>query len=130
MYKRQVSASELTDLDQIGNRVNSVIQNKIYGKHDIQGAVNDLADFYKGNEKDTLLMKMDLDNSLALNRGGTNPQFTAKLFRDEACLLLAIAQLKASGPDALGAQDVLYGTAAGRQTPYNNGCLLYTSRCV
>ncbi len=117
----KVSASELTDLDQIGNRVNSVIQNKIYGKHDIQGAVNDLADFYKGNEKDTLLMKMDLDNSLALNRGSTNTQFTAKLFRDEACILLAIAQLKASGPDALGAQDVLYGTAAGRQTPYNNG---------
>jgi hypothetical protein len=97
------------------------LQNRIYGKHDIPGAVNDLADFYKGDEKDMLLMKMDLDNSLALNRGSNNKQFTAKLFRDQACILLAIAQLKASGPDAMGAQDVLYGTAAGRQTPYNNG---------
>jgi hypothetical protein len=118
---KQVSQSELSDLNQIGDRINSTLQNKIYGKHDIQGAVNDLADFYKGNEKDTLLMKMDLDNSLALNRGSKNTQFTAKLFRDEACIYLAIAQMKANGPDALGAQDVLYGTASGRQTPYNNG---------
>jgi hypothetical protein len=118
---KQVSQQELKDLDQIGQRINSTLQNRIYGKHDIPGAVNDLADFYKGNEKDMLLMKMDLDNSLALNRGSSNKQFTAKLFRDQACILLAISQLKASGPDAMGAQDVLYGTAAGRQTPYNNG---------
>lgn len=118
---KKVSDQELKDLDDINKRINSTLQNRIYGKHDIQGAVNDLADFYKGNEKDTLLMKMDLDNSLALNRGSKNTQFTAKLFRDQACILLAIAQLKASGPDAMGAQDVLYGTAAGRQTPYNNG---------
>lgn len=118
---KKVSEQELKDLDEIGKRINSTLQNRIYGKHDIQGAVNDLADFYKGNEKDMLLMKMDLDNSLALNRGSRNTQFTAKLFRDQACILLAIAQLKASGPDAMGAQDVLYGTAAGRQTAYNNG---------
>jgi len=118
---KKVSDQELKDLDEIGKRINSTLQNRIYGKHDIPGAVNDLADFYKGNEKDMLLMKMDLDNSLALNRGSRNTQFTAKLFRDQACILLAIAQLKASGPDAMGAQDVLYGTAAGRQTAYNNG---------
>ncbi|HEY9733418.1 MAG TPA: hypothetical protein V6C89_15975 [Drouetiella sp.] len=118
---KQVSQQELKDLDEIGKRINSTLQNRIYGKHDIQGAVNDLSDFYKGDEKDMLLMKMDLDNSLALNRGSSNKQFTAKLFRDQAVLLLAMAQLKASGPDAMGAQDVLYGTPEGRQTPYNNG---------
>ncbi|MBS1954468.1 MAG: hypothetical protein JST89_09780 [Cyanobacteria bacterium SZAS-4] len=118
---KKVSEQELKDLDQIGARINNTMQNRIYGKHDIQGAVNDLADFYKGDEKDMLLMKMDIDNSLALNRGSKNTQFTAKLFRDQACILLAAAQLKASGPDAMGASDVLYGTAAGRQTPYNNG---------
>ncbi len=118
---KKVAQDELKDLDEVGKRVNSVIDQKIYGKHDIAGAVDDLANFYKGNEKDTLLMKQDIDNSLALNRTGSNPKFTAKLFRDQACLLLAIAQLKAGGPDAEGAQAVLYGTAAGRQTPYNDG---------
>lgn len=118
---KKVSEQELKDLDQIGARINNTMQNRIYGKHDIPGAVNDLADFYKGDEKDMLLMKMDIDNSLALNRGSANKQFTAKLFRDQACILLAAAQLKAGGPDAMGASDVLYGTAAGRQTPYNNG---------
>jgi len=68
-----------------------------------------------------VLLKMDLDNSLALNRGSKNTQFTAKLFRDQACILLAIAQLKASGPDAMGAQDTIYGTTDGRKTQYNNG---------
>ncbi len=118
---KKVSEQELKDLDDIGKRINNTMQTRIYGKHDIAGAVNDLSDFYKGDEKDMLLMKMDIDNSLALNRGSKNTQFTAKLFRDQACILLAAAQLKASGPDAMGAQDVLYGTAAGRQTPYNNG---------
>lgn len=118
---KKVSEQELKDLDEIGKRINSTMQNRIYGKHDIPGAVNDLADFYRGSEKDMLLMKMDIDNSLALNRGSKNTQFTAKLFRDQACILLAAAQLKAGGPDAMGATDVLYGTAAGRQTPYNNG---------
>lgn len=118
---KKVGEDELKQLDEVGKRVNNAIDQRIYGKHDIAGAVNDLAEFYRGNEKDTLLIKQDLDNSLALNRGSADTKFVAKIFRDQACLLLAVAQLKASGPDAAGAQDVLYGTAAGRQTPYNNG---------
>jgi len=118
---KKVSEQELRDLDEIGKRVNSALQNRVYGKHDIEGAVNELADAYKGNQQEMVLLKMDLDNSLALNRGSKNTQFTAKLFRDQACILLAIAQLKASGPDAMGAQDTIYGTTDGRKTQYNNG---------
>ncbi|RTL37631.1 MAG: hypothetical protein EKK48_23380 [Candidatus Melainabacteria bacterium] len=118
---KKVSEQELRDLDEIGKRVNSALQNRVYGKHDIEGAVNELADAYKGNQQEMVLLKMDLDNSLALNRGSKNTQFTAKLFRDQACILLAIAQLKASGPDAMGAQDTIYGTSDGRKTQYNNG---------
>ncbi|HEY9676742.1 MAG TPA: hypothetical protein V6C76_01985 [Drouetiella sp.] len=118
---KQVSQDELKALDDVGKRVNDTLQNRIYGKHDIQGAVDDLTEFNRGNQKDMLLMKMDIDNQLALNRGSKNTQFLAKLFRDEALIYLASANLKASGPDAMGAQDILYGTAAGRQQTYNNG---------
>ncbi len=127
----KVSQSDLTGLDEVGKRIDSTIQNKIYGKHDIKTVVSGLADFYNGNQHDWLLMKFDLDNSLALNRGSDNKyskQFVAKLFRDMACMQLGMAEgvttTKHFGSgDPTGALQALYGADGpeGRQARYNNG---------
>lgn len=115
----KVSQSELAGLDEVGKRINSTLQDKIYGKHDIPGVVNEITSFFKGNQEDTLLMKFDIDNSLALNRGNKNTQFVAKLFRDMACLELGMANGEMGDPQQ--AAQILYGTQEGRQTEYNNG---------
>ena len=115
----KVSQSELSALDDVGKRINSTLQDKIYGKHDIPAVVSQITDFFKGNQKDTLLMKFDIDNSLALNRGSKNTQFVAKLFRDMACLELGMANGEMGDPQQ--AAQILYGTQEGRQTKYNNG---------
>ncbi len=123
----KVAQSDLTGLDEVGRRIDSTIKNKIYGKHDIPAVLSELADFYHGNQGDMLLMKRDLDNSLALNRGSTN-QFVAKLFRDMACIQLGMAEgmtrtYHFGSGDPTGALRVLNGGDGpeGRQARYNNG---------
>jgi hypothetical protein len=121
-HDKTVTQSEISDLDKVGQNINNVIQNQIYGKHDIPGSINDLTNEYKNNMKGTTLLMMDINNSLALNRTSTNKQFVGKLFRDLATIDMAMAQYNLqNGADAGGAATFLYGTDQGRQTAYNNG---------
>jgi hypothetical protein len=119
-----VTQSELDDLDKVNDRMNSIIQNQIYGKHDIQSCVDQIGhDLGRNDTRGAERLRMDIDNSLALNRNSADKQLVAKLFRDRATLDLGVAQFELNGPNASQADILVNGDAnhSGRQSIYNDG---------
>ncbi len=111
---KTVEQSEIADLDRVKERIESS-EAKIYGKHDLTGAVKDLAIWGKGlNATHILKIADDLKRTIAANRESTDDRYKAKLYRDLATVYLSVAYGKQNG-DPHGAAQLLGGdTNSGR----------------
>lgn len=114
------NASEIADLDKFGRRIDASID-KIYSKHDIEGAFEELKKFVPGNENTFGKTFLDnTNNKIAANRTG-DPKLLAKLFRDLSMSYMALASNKMDrGKDGGGAVDLMFGTDQGRQAAFGN----------
>lgn len=117
---KTVTDQEIKDLDKIKARIDSDLQNRIYGKHDIAGAVDELGHRFR-NDPYNYKIKMSLDEAIDANLNSANKGFLAKLYRDEACIFLSIAKYKFADGQTPEAQAALYGTTDGRQAPTRTG---------
>ncbi len=113
-------SSEIADLDKFGRRIDASID-KIYSKHDIDGAFKELIKFVPGNENTFGKTFLDnTNNKIAANRTG-DPKMLAKLFRDLSMSYMALASNKMErGKDGGGAFDLMFGTDQGRQAAFGN----------
>lgn len=111
---KTVTDQEIKDLDKIKERIDSDLQQKVYGKHDIKGAIDELSDRFKSNPT-SYKLQMSLDEAIRGNQNSPNKAFVAKLYRDEACIFLSVAKYKAADGNTTEAQAFLYGTSDGRQ---------------
>ncbi|MBC7998003.1 MAG: hypothetical protein IAF58_08680 [Leptolyngbya sp.] len=112
---KKVEQSEIADLDSVKKRIEQS-EAKIYGEHDMTGAVKELASWGQGlNAIHMGKIEVDLRNTIAANKDSTDTRYKAKLFRDLATIYVANAYSKQDG-DPQSAAKLLGGdTNAGRQ---------------
>jgi len=112
---KKVEESEIADLDNVKKRIEAS-EAKIYGEHDIAGAVRDLAKWGEGlNATHMAKIEADLRNSIAANATQQDNRYKAKLMRDLAVIYLSGAYAKQDG-DPQSAAKLLGGdTYTGRQ---------------
>ncbi|HIA50867.1 MAG TPA: hypothetical protein EYN91_02090 [Candidatus Melainabacteria bacterium] len=112
---KTVEQSELADIDNVKKRVEAN-EAKIYGEHDMAGAVKELAHWGQGlNATHMAKLEVDLRNTIAANQNSTDNRYKAKLFRDLATIYLSSAYAKQDG-DPQSASKLLGGdTNSGRQ---------------
>lgn len=115
----EYKSGEIADLDKFGQRINANMD-KIYGKHDIDGAFDELKKFIPGNENTFGKTFLDnINNKIANNATSGDSKMVAKLFRDLAMSYMALASNKMDrGKDGGGAVDLMFGTDQGRQLPF------------
>ncbi len=111
---KTVEQSEITDLDRVKERIETQ-EAKIYGEHDMDAAVRELAKWGEGlNAVHMAKLEVDLRNTIAANQNSQDNRYKAKLFRDLATIYLATAYGKQDG-DPQGASKLLGGdTDSGR----------------
>ncbi len=112
---KQVEQSEIADLDNVKKRIEAQ-EAKIYGEHDMAGAVKELAKWGEGlNATHMAKLEVDLRNTIAANQNSQDNRYKAKLFRDLATIYLSSAYAKQDG-DPQSAAKLLGGdTYSGRQ---------------
>ncbi len=112
---KKVEQSEIADLDNVKKRIEAD-EAKIYGEHDMAGAVKELANWGQGlNATHMAKLEVDLRNTIAANQNSTDARYKAKLFRDLATIYLSSAYAKQDG-DPQSAAKLLGGdTYSGRQ---------------
>ncbi|MBX9952967.1 MAG: hypothetical protein K2Y39_27585 [Candidatus Obscuribacterales bacterium] len=111
---KKVEQSEIVDLDKVGERIDADLA-KIYGEHDMAGAVKELAKWAAGmNATHMAKLEVDLRNTIAANQNSTDSRYKAKLFRDLATIYLSSAYSK-QDDDPQSASRLLGGdTYSGR----------------
>lgn len=112
---KKVEQSEIADLDNVKKRIEAQ-EAKIYGEHDIAGAVRDLAKWGEGlNATHMAKIEKDLRDTIAANNNSQDSRYKAKLMRDLAMIYLSGAYAKQDG-DPQSAAKLLGGdTNSGRQ---------------
>jgi hypothetical protein len=112
----EVTQSEVDDLNKVGQEVSDTINNRVYGKHDIDKSFDYFSGWYHNNLEDGGHFIESVQRSITLNLGqkSYNKQFVAKLCRDEALMKMGVAQFNINS-DAGGAKSAIYGN------PYSNG---------
>ncbi|MBA3855787.1 MAG: hypothetical protein C0507_02650 [Cyanobacteria bacterium PR.3.49] len=112
---KKVEQSEITDLDNVKKRIEAQ-EAKIYGEHDISGAVRELAKWGEGlNATHMAKIEKDLRDTIAANNNSQDNRYKAKLMRDLAVIYLSGAYAKQEG-DPQSASKLLGGdTYSGRQ---------------
>jgi hypothetical protein len=107
---REVKQSEVDDLNQIGHQVSDTINNKIYGKHDINKAYEYFSGWYHQNLQTGghLMLAVEASIKSNMNQQNFNKQFVAKLCRDEALMKMGAAQFNIDS-NAEGAKLEIYG---------------------
>ncbi len=111
---KKVEQSEIADLDNVKQRIEAQ-EAKIYGEHDMAGAVKELAKWGEGlNATHMAKIEVDLRNTIAANQNSQDNRYKAKLYRDLATVYLSSAYAKQDG-DPQSASKLLGGdTNAGR----------------
>ncbi len=111
---KRVEQSEIADLDSVKKRIEAQ-EAKIYGEHDMTGAVKELAKWGEGlNATHMAKLEVDLRNTIAANQNSQDNRYKAKLYRDLATIYLASAYAKQDG-DPQSASKLLGGdTNSGR----------------
>ncbi len=111
---KTVEQSEIADLDSVKKRI-EVQEAKIYGEHDMDAAIKELAKWGEGlNAVHMAKLEVDLRNTIAANQNSQDNRYKAKLFRDLATIYLATAYGKQDG-DPQGTSKLLGGdTDSGR----------------
>ncbi len=112
---KKVDQSEIADLDNVKKRIEAD-EAKVYGEHDMAGAVKELAKWGEGlNATHMAKLEVDLRNTIAANQNSQDSRYKAKLFRDLATIYLSSAYAKQDG-DPQSASKLLGGdTYSGRQ---------------
>lgn len=112
---KKVEQSEIADIDNVKKRVEAS-EAKIYGEHDMAGAVKELAHWGEGlNATHMAKIEVDLRNTIAANQNSSDSRYKAKLYRDLATIYLSGAYAKQDG-DPQSAAKLLGGdTYTGRQ---------------
>lgn len=106
--KEGLSPDQAKDLDEVKKRIEAS-EAKIYGEHDIEGAVQELAHWGQGmNSTHVTKLLLDTKNTIAANQNSSDKRFLAKLYRDTAVFYLAAAE-RFKGGDPRAAQGQLYG---------------------
>lgn len=112
---KKVEQSEIADLDNVKKRIEAG-EAKIYGEHDMAGAVKELASWGQGlNATHMAKLEVDLRNTIAANQNSSDARYKAKLYRDLATIYMSSAYAKQDG-DPQSASRLLGGdTYSGRQ---------------
>lgn len=104
----KVTEDEIKDLDDVKKRIEES-EAKIYGKHDMWGAVQELAEWGKGgNSNHVTKLLLDVKSSIGINQNAQDKRYLAKLYRDSATYYLAAA-LRFKDGDPRAAKGQLYG---------------------
>lgn len=106
----EVKQSEIDDLNNVEKRIDAGMA-KIYGKHDIAGAMRELEYYYSQDTQGFGKMLISVDGNIAKNLNTNNSQFLAKQFRDAALISMTAAEFKLNnGHDGGGAADAFNGS--------------------
>lgn len=112
---KKVDQSEIAELDEVKKRIEAS-EAKIYGQHDMSGAVKELAEWGKGlNATHMAKIEVDLRNTIAANQNSSDARYKAKLFRDLATVYLSSAYNKQDGDPQTAAKLLGGDTNTGRQ---------------
>ncbi len=112
---KKVNQSEIADLDDVKKRIEAG-EVKIYGEHDMIGAIEELAKWGEGlNAAHMAKLEVNLRNTIAANQNSSDDRYKAKLFRDLATIYLSSAYAKQVGDPQSAARLLGGDTYSGRQ---------------